>query len=655
MSESTDLPVFLAHYGPSFARTAYLLTGDPDRGRDLAVNALTAVGRRWSAVRWTRPVQAVLRELYKRFLSDGTPAPDAYALAALPPNTRAAVVARYHDGLSPQQVAAIIGLWTAAHDEEIHRARIHLRTARPDLFPTPAYASPGAPATPQAPDDSLVPKAAEAQRAHSDDQDGNAPWAAPWGSPTAPPGGTPGTAPDALPEAAPGTTGNPEPTPWAAPGAEAQAAPRSEAGGAGAFAAVDDGPRSTGSGGPGRHFGGETWAVPASAWDVVPGDDDPELRAALIHLAAAEMPHVHLSGPVLRLIRRRRRIRSTAWATISVGAAGGFVALVVAATTALAGNIERAMTEPTGLPQYTESPQQVPPPIPDELEEPVRYAYAGYCRGTPNNPANPEACGQWRLTTTSGDEWRLPHAGAGYDEDTGIVLPLAVSQNGHRLAYRDNQGSYLVLDLPTGEFKRIDLDDQQATPHFTSSPDGRYFAVHFEDGATSAMLDFDTGVTRHTTGEKVRILAVGNDGTQVVSEEEDVDDVPGHASVTTVELRGARVYAGGYRIDPDLLEYGAALSSDGRTLALVSQGAKLVTMDVRTGLVMKRRTPLEDYEVIAVERWINADEVLVRHWDEDEEYVVFTKANVRTGTLSEHADEATEWMDYDSPIGVLEE
>jgi hypothetical protein len=615
VSESTDLPVFLANYGQSFAQTAYLLTGDADRGRELAVGALVTAGRRWSTVRWNQPVQAVLRELYKSFLSGSGAAPEAYALSSLPPAVRAVVVARFHDGLPTPHAAAITGLPAATLDEEARQAAAYLRATHPGLFTTP-------PETTSKPPEDERPSPADAPPRDEQDQKSAAqhpstPWAAPW----TPPGSTPEALVPSAPEATAGS----------APGAEAGAA-------------------------QGAAAGSTPWTVPARPWDAAADDDDPNLRAALIRLAAAEMPHIHLSEQVLRRIGRRRRIRVATWATISVGTVGAFVALIVAAATAVVDSVDRTLADPGTLTRGTVPLEMdLPDELPAKFSTPVKYAHAGYCPDTANSPTDPQPCGQWRLTTTAGTEWRLPGAGAGHDGISGVELPLAVSQDGRRLAYRDNQGSYVVRDLPTGAVKRIDMDDQQITPSFTSSPNGRYWAVAFEDVTTTALLDFDTGVTRYTTGTGIDVLAVRNDGSPVISQQEDVDDVPGHDSVTTIELRGARVYAGGYRVDPDLVSYGGALSPDGTTLALVSKGAKLVTMDVRTGRITGPRTALEDYEVIKVERWLGPDKVLVRQWDDEEDEMFLTQVDVRLSTATEYLHEATGWLDYDSPLGALEE
>ncbi|MBB5777229.1 hypothetical protein [Nonomuraea jabiensis] len=573
MKQSGDLSIFLANYSPSFARTAYLLTGDADRARELAVEALVTACRRWSTIRWGQPAVAALRELYAQFLAAAPPpAPEEHALATLPPTARAVLVARYHDALPPEQVAMVTGLWTAALEEETHQALTLLRAAHPELFTRDETPEPGDVPSPEPEGD--APSEPEGGTQEAVDQ---APWVAP--------------------EVPPGTAQEPEPTPW---------------------------------------------TVPAQG----PDTDDPGLRAVLVRIALG-MPHLNLSEPVLTRIGRRRRTRVTLWATVSAGAVGAFAALVVIAVSNLAGNLEKA----TGDSGTALTPSdEVPMAMPDKLGDPIRYAYTDYCEGASSNSSDPRPCGQWRLTTLSGKEWRLPAARAGYDEETLIALPLAISQDGHRLAYRHRDGSYVVHDLPTGVVKKIDIEHEETPPHITSSPNGRYFALDF-GAADGAMLDFETGATRHVRGTKIKILAVGNDGTRVVSDEVDVNDVPGHASVATLTLQGARGRAGGYRVDPGLLEYGAALSPDGRTLALVSADERLVTMNARTGRVFGSRTALDDYGVIAVERWLSADEVLVRQPDEDDEDAYLTRVDVRSGKSADYGGE--EWIGYDSPLGAL--
>lgn len=554
VNKSTDLSTFLDTYGPSFARTAYLLTGDQDRARALAIDALVRVCRRWPAIRTSGPALLVLTELYRSFLATDVPPPATYPLAVLPPRPRAAVVARHHDALHPQQVAALTGVWLGALDRELHQAHTHLQATHPDLFP----------ATPQAP-------------AGEGDPD----WAAPSEA-------------------------------WAEEGA----------------------PRSADGAGP---------------------------RGALVALAA-ELPatHTDVTGVVLARVGRRRRVRAVTWTTVSVGTLGAFVALVVAGVNTMVANFEQALAVPTSTSSTpgAEDEEDVPDLLPAKLDDPIRYAYPGYCRSEAtgaSDPSDPRPCAQWRLITTSGNEWRLGGARAGYDRESGVVMPLAISQDGRRLAYRQLSGEFAVRDVPTGVVKVIDVADGQAAPHLTSSPNGRYFSVDFglADGAT---LDFDTGVTHYEYGEEVRVLAVADDGTRVVAEKEDVRDVPGHASLTKIFLHGKTTLDGDYRVDPALLGLGGALSPDGRTLALITGDSELVTMDGRTGRIGGPRTDLAasdlvGYDLIGVERWVGPEEVLVRSWDDD--YVILTKVNVKSGAATEVTGEWVESLDYDSPLGAV--
>ncbi|MGW2152142.1 hypothetical protein [Nonomuraea sp. NPDC001699] len=551
MSKSHDLSAFLASYEPSFARTAYLLTGDVDKARELTVHALLAACRRWSAIRYHRPADAVLRELYGRFLGatgEPWPLPEGHLFTGLAPTTRAAVVVTFHDGLSLPHAAAVTGLWTGALDDELRRARARLRASHPHLFPD------------EPPRTDTTP---------------SSPW-------------TLGAAPEP-----------------AAPAEEGQ-------------------------------------------------DADPALRAALLSLAA-ELPRTDLAGTVLRRLTTRRRVRASVWTLASAGLVAALVATVVAGLSAVADNVNEAMARSPFDPGAAGAAEETRDPLPTALPDPVRFAYPGYCRDAEVDAHDPRPCGQWVLTTRSGTEWRLPGARAGYDPATGDSMPLALSQDGHRLAYQNPQGRYLVHDLPTGAVKRIEATAGDGEAHIASSPDGRYFSLSFGASGDGAVLDFRTGTTSTVRGEDVEILAVDDDGTRVVAERRDTTDVPGHASVSTLRLDGARTRTKGFRIDPALVEHGAALSPDGRLLALVTADARLVTMDARTGRVAGPRPRLDDddLEVIRVERWLGPGKVLVRLWDREDVYLI--QVDVRTGEATAFDDSATEWIDYSDPIGALEE
>ncbi|MGW2215841.1 hypothetical protein ACWCSD_12710 [Nonomuraea sp. NPDC001684] len=599
MSKSHDLSAFLASYGPSFARTAYLLTGDADKARELATASLVASCRRWSAIRYHRPADAVLRELYGRFLgATGAPwpVPEGHLLAGLAPRTRVAVVVTFHDGLSLPHAAQVTGLWIGALDDELRRARTQLRATHPTLFENPADLT-KAPANP--PEDPANPSANPADPAggrQGDRSRNGATSASPWTLAPAP-----------------------EPaSPWTLGPAPELAAPA------------------------------------AGLHDAAPGD--PALRAALLGLAAG-MPRAGLADlaeTVLRRVTARRRIRASVWTFASLGLVAAMVAATAAGLSALAARMDEATDRSPFAPGTRAPAQEIRDPLPAALPDPVRFAYPGYCRDAEADARDPQPCGQWVLTTRSGEEWRLPDARAGYDPATGEYMPLALSQDGHRLLYQNPQGRYLVHDLPTGVVKRIDATAGDGEAHISSSPDGRYFALSFGDADDSAVLDFSTGTTRTVRGADVEILAVHDDGTRVVAERRDTTAVPGHASVSTLRLDGAGARTKGFRIDPALIEHGAALAPDGRSLALVTADDRLVTMDARTGRVTgpRPRLDVDDLEVIRVERWLSRDKVLVRLWDEEDVHLV--QVDVRTGESADLGDSATEWIDYSDPLGALE-
>ncbi|MEU8316930.1 hypothetical protein AB0C33_01065 [Nonomuraea sp. NPDC048881] len=632
MSKSHDLSAFLASYGPSFARTAYLLTGDADKARELATAALVASCRRWSAIRYHRPADAVLRELYGRFLgATGAPwpVPEGQLLAGLAPRTRAAVVVTFHDGLSLPHAAQVTGLWIGALDDELRRARTQLRATHPTLFENPADLTkdptdpPEDPANPPEkranPSEERADMAEEradmaeeradmAEGRQGDRSRNGATSASPW---TLAPAPEP-TAPWTLAPA-------PEPTAsWTLGPAPELAAPA------------------------------------AGPHDAAPGD--PALRAALLGLAAG-MPRAGLADlaeTVLRRVTARRRIRASVWTCASLGLVAAMVAAAAAGLSALAARMDEATARSPIGPGTRAPAQEIRDPLPAALPDPVRFAYPGYCRDAEADARDPQPCGQWVLTTRSGAEWRLPDARAGYDPATGEYMPLALSQDGHRLLYQNPQGRYLVQDLPTGVVKRIDATAGDGEAHISSSPDGRYFALSFGDADDSAVLDFRTGTTRTVRGADVEILAVHDDGTRVVAERRDTTAVPGHASVSTLRLDGAGARTKGFRIDPALIEHGAALAPDGRSLALVTADDRLVTMDARTGRVTgpRPRLDVDDLEVIRVERWLSRDKVLVRLWDEEDVHLV--QVDVRTGESADLGDSATEWIDYSDPLGALE-
>ncbi|MFE0147903.1 hypothetical protein ACFWY5_12205 [Nonomuraea sp. NPDC059007] len=538
MTKHDGLSQFAAGHAEWFARSAYLLTGDPERARDLAIQALVKTGRRWSVHRWNRPVEAVLSTLYRAYLVDPAEPPASFPLAGMSPLGRVAVVAQFHDGLDPHRAAQLVGTWMpGALQEETER----VRATHPHLL-------------------DLGGEAATELRPHEAiEAPGDSPWAAPWQA-------------DDL--AAP-------PSPWPAPPSPAPLAP----------------------------------------------------SPALVRLAA-ELPvavPMNIAQTAPRLVLRRRLVMRSVFTTLSFAGAGAFVALTIVVLSALANSAERAAQRadapisepdltPTELDPTPTAEEPQPDPLPERLDEPISRAYQGFCNSdAPYDTRRPPECAQWRLVGKSGTEWRLDASQAA--KQTTTVPDVAVSQDGRRVAYLDTWNDYVVRDLATGKHKTFAIQLHGSDPEFVSSRNGRYFAVNFlQSGADSPMLDFTKGRTTYGAWT----MAITDDGKRVIDESMASEA----SSDTKIKLAGRR-----FRVDAEVGISGAALSPDGRTLAVADDDKHVITLDTRTGHVTKLRRLADEegaQEIDTVERWLNANEVMVRLSDVDDE-VYLAAVDVRTG------------------------
>ncbi|WP_143591272.1 hypothetical protein, partial [Thermoactinospora rubra] len=384
--------------------------------------------------------------------------------------------------------------------------------------------------------------------------------------------------------------------------------------------AVPEEPRQTGWAAP--------WDAPAQRPAEPPADTGPGLRAALAAYAA-DAPLLQDAFDLVLEVERRRRARTAKLAAvIAVTAAAlvtGLVYGVSALGEAVAARQERAGESSTSYDEYMEDEDGLwayaeEEPVPDaaltRLPEPVKYAYQGWCRERPD-PRNPPPCLQWRVVTGSGKEWRIAGAQAGVPEGAKESLPFTVSQDGWRIAYvRSEDFRYIVHDLRTGTQKAIEVAHEGMEPRLHASPNGRFFAVTFgvPENARGAMLDFETGRSLQSIGGD--ILAIRNDGWRVVRTKREVTNVPGFAVLTHLGLEGpdGRIHRA-FRVDAGMLDYGCAISPNGRALAMVTRDLKLVKMDLRTGLVSGERENAED--AVSVERW-DRHGVLLRVWGEDD-------------------------------------
>jgi Sigma-70, region 4 len=132
---------------PDLVRQVYLLTGDPERARQLAARAAAAGqlhGRRHGRAEGLEYARA---ELVRSFVADpgrppqqgaGTvaPHPDVavwQALCRLSPRRRAAIVLRYDEGLTEEQTAERLGTAARTVRADVDAALLTLRTALPGV------------------------------------------------------------------------------------------------------------------------------------------------------------------------------------------------------------------------------------------------------------------------------------------------------------------------------------------------------------------------------------------------------------------------------------------------------------------------------------------------------------------------------------------
>jgi RNA polymerase sigma-70 factor (sigma-E family) len=144
---------FVHSRGQALQRFGFLLTGDWGLAEDLLQTALARAYPRWSRIAGDSPEAYVRKimvntwsswwrrrwrgELPASTLPD-TAGPDQYAeadcrqavtaaLAGLPPRQRAVLVLRYHQDLSEQQVAALLGISAGTVKSQAARALARLR------------------------------------------------------------------------------------------------------------------------------------------------------------------------------------------------------------------------------------------------------------------------------------------------------------------------------------------------------------------------------------------------------------------------------------------------------------------------------------------------------------------------------------------------
>jgi hypothetical protein len=231
---------------------------------------------------------------------------------------------------------------------------------------------------------------------------------------------------------------------------------------------------------------------------------------------------------------------------------------------------------------------------------------------------------------------------------------VAISRDGNRVAYfSDASSDFVVFDLLDTTAKRTGMvplieEVSRGASHLVISPRGRWMAADFGPAAEAIAprVQSLTDYRVSTLPRRMRVLAVGDDGTVTGTATWDTDAAPGRISTTVLlRVRPDGRTLSRVPIDAALFEAGAAVSPDGRTVAVAAERAHpreddhglLATLDTATGRVLTRREAAlpEDAHVVAVRGWASAREVIVEAErpgdDEYEEEYSLHAVDVRTG------------------------
>ncbi|WP_169952033.1 hypothetical protein [Microbispora sp. H11081] len=608
-----DLPgfdAFAADHAQPLARTALALTGDPAAARGLVVTALSAVAARWSAVRWSFPAHVAREALYRAYLkrprahraarrrgtqpifTPGTgTAALAEALTGLTPRRRALVVACFQDGHSFWQAAGLCRMAAEPARTETVLAVAELRHRLPASF-----------AGGTAPDSAN--SADNASSADSTDSAGSAA----------------------------GTVTEPAPTSWAAPSDAAftPAAPTS-------WAAPTDGvpfpPASPYGVGQAAGAPDPYHATPSpTPVDAGESRDDGPWEAALrreLSALSAAMPALD-PVPLTAEAGKAGRRDGTRRRSLVTGMSVTLAALVVVPIAFVAAGVaERASRDTGASPGSPGASMPVPGPPPSSLPAPVRFAYRGSCAWDEDTgkPAD-DGCAEWRLVMTTGEQWRMVDVYPGIGDDG--KPPVAISGDGDHVAYFSEASSDFVvfdrLDTTVRRTGMVSLSDEtsRAAARLVISPGGRWMAADFGQAAEAIsprvqnLADYRVS----TLPRRMRVLAVGDDGTVTGTATWDTDAAPGRISTTELlRMRPNGRTLSRVPIDPGLIEAGVAVSPNGRALAVAAERAHpreddhglVATLDTATGRVLTRHEAAlpGDAHVIALHGWASAHEVIV--------------------------------------------
>ncbi|MBE3008787.1 hypothetical protein IL992_06240 [Microbispora sp. NEAU-D428] len=711
MRDLPGFDAFAADQAQPLARTALALTGDPRAARALVVTALTATAAKWRTVRWSFPAHAAREALYAAYLKrprargaargDGhlTPGTDAAALAealtGLTPRRRALVVACFHDGHTTWQAAGLCRMDARTANTETVLAVAELRNRLPASFvagtppepaegtapdETPSESVKSSPASEASAPEGMPPETVR-RRAAPDHEDGergggtrgaaSGPSATSWASPSQASG------PSATSWASPSQASDPSMTSWASPWQTGHAAgpvshaahPETALPETALPEAALPGARPAEITPPAAPFAppAALTSPPASPPAFPQGGTGPDDRgegpweAALrreLAVLSAGMPAldpVPLAAEAARVGRRHGTRRRALVTTMSVTLAA---LVVVPLAFGAAGLLGRAGRSADGASPGVLDESAAAPRLPPALPAPVRFAYRGFCTADDYDVFADEfadnGCAQWRVVATTGEQWRVADVSPALSD--GWQPLLAISRDGNRLVYFSAASSDFVLidrlDTTTRRTDMVPLAEAVSPEdtHLVISPSGRWMAADFGPAAEALhpRVQNLANYRVRTLPRRMRVLAVSDDGTVTGTATWDSDAAPGRLTTTVLlRVRPDGRTLSRTPIDSALFRAGAAVSPDGRAIAVAAERAHpaeddhglLVTLDSASGRVLTRREAAlpEDAHVIAVRGWASEHEVIVEaerirddDEEEEEEYSVHA-VDVRTG------------------------